>query len=111
MLNRYVPPQANILSSSVKFLKNDLAQLGVRADPPVIGNILQRQVNSTEDLVDKGNKSIGLGDNNRDQATLGRVSMDQDLLDKGDARQDLAFDVLCRDILSLTQLVMQRILK
>lgn len=104
-MNKDVPPQANILGSLVKFLKNDLTQLRVRADPFVIGNILQRQVNSTEDLVDKGNKSVGLGDNNRDQATLGRVSMDQDLLDKGDARQDLAFDVLCRDILSLTQLV------
>lgn len=107
-MNRDIPPQTYILGSLVEFLKNDLTQLRVRTDPLVIGNILQRQVNTTENLVDKGNKSVGFGDNNRDQATLGRVSMDQDLLDKGDARQDFALDVLCRNILSLAQLVMQQ---
>lgn len=86
-------------------MKDELAQFGIRADPLVVGNILERQVDSTEDLVNEGNKSVGLGDDDGNQAAFGRISMDQDLLDERDACQDFAFNVLCRNVLSLAQLV------
>ena len=81
-----------------------LAQLWVRTDSLVLGEILHLEIESFKNLVDEGDKSVGFWNDDSNETALSRIAVDKDLLNKGNAGQDPSFDVLCSNVLSLTQL-------